>query len=339
MTGSVAALVTGFQRFQPEVNVAAVVLNNVSGSRHERKLRMAVERHCGIPVVGSVPRDPELELRERHLGLMPFTEDEQAEVVVDRVRSLLEPHLDLDGILDLGRKFETAAPVRREGAERKTDSPRIGVMLDRAFNFYYVDNLEGLSEAGAELVFIDSLKDRLPRIDGLYVGGGFPEFFLRELEANAGLRKDIADAAEAGMPIYGECAGLMYLCRGIWWKGRYHEMVGALPAEVEIQRRPQGHGYAVAEVVGENPLFPVGVTVRGHEFHHSTLTASSGLEFVYRMRRGRGIADGMDGIVHKNVFAAYTHLHVAGAPMWADAFVSLARAQRARRPSVPTLVT
>jgi cobyrinic acid a,c-diamide synthase len=339
MTGSVAALVTGFQRFQPEVNVAAVVLNNVSGSRHERKLRMAVERHCGIPVVGSVPRDPELELRERHLGLIPFTEDEQAEVIVDRVCSLLEPHLDLDGILDLGRKFETAAPVRREGAERKTGSSRIGVMLDRAFNFYYADNLEALNEAGAELVFIDSLKDRLPQIDGLYVGGGFPEFFLRDLEANFGLRKDIAEAAEAGMPIYGECAGLMYLCRGIWWKGRYHEMVGALPAEVEIQRRPQGHGYAVAEVVGENPFFPVGTTVRGHEFHHSRLTESSGLEFAYRMRRGRGVADGMDGIVHKNVFAAYTHLHVAGAPMWADAFVSLARAQRAGRSSASTLVT
>ena len=337
MTGSVAALVTGFQRFQPEVSVSGVVLNNVSGSRHERKLRAAVERHCGIPVVGSVPRDPELMVNERHLGLIPFSEAENAVSVVDRVSSLLEPHLDLDGILGVARKFEIASGVRRRGEKRGKGSTRIGVMLDRVFNFYYADNLEALAEAGAELVFIDSLADRLPAVDGLYIGGGFPEFFLHDLEANVGLRTDIAAAAECGMPIYGECAGLMYLCRGIRWQNRYHEMVGAIPAEVEIRRRPQGHGYAVAEVVGENPLFPVGTTVRGHEFHHSKLTASSGLEFVYRMRRGRGAADGMDGIVHGNVFAAYTHLHAAGAPTWAGAFVSLAAGERRRQPSLSSL--
>ncbi len=339
MTGSIAALVTGFQRFQPEVGVAGVVLNNVSGTRHERKLRIAVERYCGIPVVGSVPRDPDLLVKERHLGLIPFSEDEHAKSVVDRVCSLLEPNLDLDGILDVALRFETASPVRQRSVKSEKHLSRIGVMLDRVFNFYYADNLEALSEAGAELVFIDSLRDRLPRVDGLYIGGGFPEFFLRDLEANVGLRKDIANAAEAGMPMYGECAGLMYLCRGIWWQDRYHEMVGAIPAEVEIRRRPQGHGYAVAEVVGDNPLFPVGTTVRGHEFHHSRLVASAGLDFVYRMRRGRGVAGGMDGIVHKNVFAAYTHLHVAGAPMWAEAFVSLASAEWKRERSFSSLTS
>jgi cobyrinic acid a,c-diamide synthase len=337
MTGSIAALVTGFQRFQPEVGVSAVVLNNVSGSRHERKLKAAVERHCGIPVVGSVPRDPELEVKERHLGLIPFSEAERAESVVDCIRSLVEPHLDVDGILSVARTFESASPARQPGTDGANAAAKIGVMLDRVFNFYYADNLEALGEAGAELVFIDSLADRLPRIDGLYIGGGFPEFFLPELEANAGLRKDIADAAEAGLPVYAECAGLMYLCRRIRWQGRCHEMVGAIPAEVEISRRPQGHGYAVAEVVAENPLFPVGTSVRGHEFHHSKLTAPTGLDFVYRMRRGRGVVGGMDGIVHKNVFAAYTHLHAAGAPTWAPAFVSLAAAQRKREPSVSSL--
>jgi cobyrinic acid a,c-diamide synthase len=256
---------------------------------------------------------------------------------VDCSRSLVEPHLDVDGILSVARTFESASPARQPSTDGANAAAKIGVMLDRVFNFYYADNLEALGEAGAELVFIDSLADRLPRIDGLYIGGGFPEFFLPELEANAGLRKDIADAAEAGLPVYAECAGLMYLCRRIRWQGRCHEMVGAIPAEVEISRRPQGHGYAVAEVVAENPLFPVGTSVRGHEFHHSKLTAPTGLDFVYRMRRGRGVVGGMDGIVHKNVFAAYTHLHAAGAPTWAPAFVSLAAAQRKREPSVSSL--
>jgi cobyrinic acid a,c-diamide synthase len=187
--------------------------------------------------------------------------------------------------------------------------------------------------AGAELVYVNSLQDRLPEIDGLYIGGGFPEFFLQGLEANKELRQDIASAVEDGLPVYAECAGLMYLCRGIRWQGQYHEMVGVLPAEVEIDRRPQGHGYVVAEVTGENPFFPVGLTLRGHEFHHSKLIKTGELEFVYRMRRGRGIDGDMDGIVYNNVFAAYTHLHASGAPAWADSFVSLASRERKYEPS------
>jgi cobyrinic acid a,c-diamide synthase len=207
-------------------------------------------------------------------------------------------------------------------------------MLDSAFNFYYPENLEALTRAGAELVYINSLQDRLPEIDGLYIGGGFPEFFLRSLEANNGLRQDIASAVEDGLPVYAECAGLMYLCRGIRWQGQYHEMVGVLPAEVEIARRPQGHGYVVAEVTGENPFFPVGLTLRGHEFHHSKLINTGGLDFAYRMRRGRGVDGDRDGIVYNNVFAAYTHLHASGAPAWADAFVSLASKERKHQPSL-----
>lgn len=212
-------------------------------------------------------------------------------------------------------------------------------MLDKVFNFYYPDNLEALSLAGAELVFIDSLQDRLPQIDGLYIGGGFPEFFLEKLEANCQLRRDIADAVEDGLPVYAECAGLMYLCRGIGWQGRWHEMVGVVPAEVEISQHPQGHGYAVAEVTGENPLFPIGMILRGHEFHHSKLSKLDGLDFACRIRRGRGIDGEVDGIVYKNVFAAYTHLHALGTPEWAEAFISLASRERKGKHSVSALTS
>ena len=334
MTGSIAAMVTGFQHFQPDVNIAAVILNNVSGTRHERKLRAAVERHCGIPVVGSVPRDPDLHIKERHLGLTPFPEAEQSQSVVRGICHKLEPHLDLDGILALANSFETGSPMDASVPQSTDRGTRIGVMFDQAFNFYYPDNLEALTMAGAQLVFINSLKDRLPEIDGLYLGGGFPEFFLDGLEENQGLRKDIADAVEDGLPVYAECAGLMYLCRGIRWHDRYREMVGVIPAEVEISQRPQGHGYVVAEVVAENPLLPVGLTLRGHEFHHSKLHWATDLDFAYRIRRGRGIGEQVDGIVYKNVFAAYTHLHALGTPQWASAFVSLASRERRPQPAL-----
>jgi cobyrinic acid a,c-diamide synthase len=335
MTSSIAAMVTGYQHFQPDVKIAGVILNNVSGSRHERKLRAAVEHYCRIPVVGSIPRDPDLLVDERHLGLIPFAEAAESECIVERIGSKLEPHFDFDGILDIARRYEAKFESPPTNVKSKTGLAKIGVPCDQVFNFYYPENLEALSRAGAELVFINSMRDRLPEVDGLYIGGGFPEFFLEELEANSELRRDIAEAIEEDLPVYAECAGLMYLCRGINWQGQRHEMVGAIPAEVQISRRPQGHGYVVAEVTMENPLFPVGLTVRGHEFHHSNLSNLDGLKFAYQIARGRGVDGRRDGIVYKNLFAAYTHIHALGAPQWAEAFVALA--SRIRKSGIKSL--
>jgi cobyrinic acid a,c-diamide synthase len=198
------------------------------------------------------------------------------------------------------------------------------VIRDRVFSFYYPENLEALKKAGAELLFIDSLIDRLPKLDGLYIGGGFPEFFLRALAGNDELRKDIARAVEGGLPVYAECAGLMYLCRSIRWQDRSYEMVGIIPADVELSQKPEGHGYVVAEVVGENPFFSTGLTIRGHEFHHSNLSNAQGLRFAYQFKRGRGIGGPQDGVIYKNLFASYIHLHALGTPECAQGFVSLA---------------
>jgi len=353
MTSSIAAMVKGYQLFQTDIKIAGVILNYVSGSRHEKKLRDAVEQHCEIPVVGSIPKDEGLRITERHLGLIPCPESSDAESVVERIGDKLESCLDLDRILSIAREFGPPHPFPLPPGERETKKPslpngvrgidgdphparerdelrsremkaKIGVMRDRAFNFYYPENLEALVNANAELIFINSFEDRLPEVDGLYIGGGFPEFFLKELEKNRGLRKDIAKAIEAGLPVYAECAGLMYLCRSIFWQGRSYEMVGIIPAEVRISEKPEGHGYVVAEVIRENPLFPIGLALRGHEFHHSNVSIKNGVEFACEIRRGHGIDGKMDGVLYKNVFAAYTHLHALGTPSWAEAFVSLA---------------
>jgi len=262
MTSSIAAMVKGYQLFQTDIKIAGVILNYVSGIRHEKKLRDAVEQHCEIPVVGSIPKDEDLLIAERHLGLIPSSETDEAESAVKRIGRRLKPYLDLDAILAIARgskaprtpshlpkerkKEESPLPFGERGRVRGTAGTKkvqIGILRDRAFNFYYPENLEALMNANAELIFINSLKDRLPEVDGLYIGGGFPEFFLKALEKNRGLRKDIASAVEAGLPVYAECAGLMYLSQKIHWQGRSYEMVGIIPAEVRISEKPEGHGY------------------------------------------------------------------------------------------------
>ena len=344
MTSSIAAMVAGYQHFQKDTPIVGVILNYVSGRRHERKLRDAVEQYCGIPVVGSIPKDQDLRIIERHLGLIPSSESGEAECLVERIGRKLELQLDLDNIFKIARSFKTnfkttsddptAYPnsplekIRDEVKVRRTKTVRIGIIRDRAFNFYYPENLEALVNEGAELLFIDSFKDRLPKVDGLYIGGGFPEFFLKELEGNRSLRHDIAEAVQEGLPVYAECAGVMYLCRSISWQNRSYKMVGIIPTEVQLSEKPEGHGYVVAEVMIENPIFPVGLTIRGHEFHHSSLVNLNGLQFAYRILRGQGMTGKRDGIVYKNLFASYIHLHALGTPEWAMGFVSLASKEK-----------
>jgi cobyrinic acid a,c-diamide synthase len=330
MTSSIAAMVMGYQHFQPEINIAGVLLNYVSGVRHENKLRNAIERYCKIPVVGSIPRDADLHIAERHLGLIPSSETDEATSVVDLIGRKLEPFLNLDNILSIARTLKALhsfpLPLGERDGERggQTAIAKIGVIRDRAFNFYYPENLEALNEAGAELIFIDSMKERLPEVDGLYIGGGFPEFFLEGLEKNKELRQDLWKAIDEGLPVYAECAGLMYLSQKIHWQGRSYEMVGAIPTEVQVSEKPEGHGYVIAEVIDENPLFPIGLAIRGHEFHHSKVSIKKDVKFAYQISRGHGIDGQRDGVLYKNVFAAYTHLHALGTPSWAEAFVSLA---------------
>jgi cobyrinic acid a,c-diamide synthase len=196
---------------------------------------------------------------------------------------------------------------------------------------YYPENLEALEDAGAELVFIDALRDAsLPAIDALYIGGGFPEVFATELEANATLRADLRTAIENDLPVYAECGGLMYLARSLSWHDNKYAMVGALPCDVEIMNTPQGHGYVEARVVGDNPFFARETILRGHEYHHSrVVNLDASMPLAYDLARGRGIGENGDGIVYRNVLAAYTHLHALGAPQWAPALVEQAIAYRA----------
>lgn len=335
MSRSVAALVKGYQSFEPDTPLAAVILNNVARTRHELKLRRAIERHCGLPVVGALPRQESLTIPDRHLGLVPRAENERLVPAIAACRRAAEQYVDLQAVVSIAC---TAPPIpvkSRPTAVKKTaeTAVRIGVIRDRAFTFYYPENLEALEEAGAELVFIDALHtSSLPDVGGLVIGGGFPEIFLEELSANVRLRQSIRQAAEAGLPIYAECGGLMYLARRIFWGGRSAEMVGALPCDVELTGRPQGHGYVIAQALPGNPFFTAGAVVRGHEFHNSRVINWEGqIPVAYHLTRGNGLGGGRDGLVYRHILASYTHLHAAGSPGWAEGLVARARAYHKER--------
>ncbi len=344
ITRSIAALVQGYQRFEPNTRIAGVILNNVARARQQTLMTQAIEKYCGIPVVGVLPRDPALAIPDRHLGLIPRGEDDALVPMIAAARDAVLANFDLDAIWRIagGSGRGGDKETRGQGEQPRTSNLEppfairssqfaIGILRDRAFSFYYPENLEALQDAGAELVFVDSLRDaHLPALDALYIGGGFPEVFLRELEANASLRAEIRAAVEAGLPVYAECGGLMYLARSITFGNQRGEMVGALPFDVVMTDQPQGHGYVELHVIAENPLFARGTRVRGHEFHNSKIDLTgfqnlSGLTCAYRVTRGHGIDGAHDGILYKNVFASYTHLHALSTPEWATAFVNEAR--------------
>ena len=341
---SVAAIVHGCQTFEQGTNIAGVVLNNIARGRHEARTRQAVESHCGIPVVGAIPRDENLTIPDRHLGLIPREEEDALLSAITVCQQAIERHLDLDRVLDIARSASSlpvSTQAQKPDVAVRHPHVKIGVLRDRAFTFYYPENLEMLEEVGADLVFIDAFQDKeLPPVDALYIGGGFPEMFMKELSANVSLRVTIKEAIENDLPVYAECGGLMYLSQRICWKEKSAEMVGALPCEVEMTSKPQGHGYVMAEVDGANPFFAPGTVLRGHEFHNSRLVALSAngskdpLPTAYHLSRGNGIGAGRDGIIYRNVLASYTHLHSGGVPDWANGLVRKAQEYQGTRQGV-----
>jgi cobyrinic acid a,c-diamide synthase len=202
--------------------------------------------------------------------------------------------------------------------------PRIGIIRDSAFQFYYPENIDALSDMGAEVVFVSPLKDRgLIDLDALYIGGGFPETHAEKLAANKRFSRQLKALADDGFPIYAECGGLMYLGEKLILEGNTYTMVGILPVAFDFYKKPQGHGYTIVTVEGENPYYDVGTEIRGHEFHYSRVSNWTGTQsdLVFRMKRGAGIHKDRDGIVYKNVLATYTHVHALGTPGWAAALV------------------
>jgi cobyrinic acid a,c-diamide synthase len=331
ITRSAAALVKGYMDYDPRVQIKGVILNKVGGERHASKAKKEIERYAGVEVLGTIPRDESMHLAMRHLGLVPVLEGAARQEGflerLERIRKIIEETLDIDRILELARDA-LPLPEPEPDLYRKNQSGKglkVGVALDEAFNFYYRDNLELMELSGAEVVPFSPLHDReLPKIDGIYIGGGYPELYARELSQNAGMSMSIQKAQDGGLPIYAECGGLMYLAREIEWDGERHDMVGLVPGSSR-RGKVRVVSYVSGRLVRDCPLGAKGSPIAGHEFHHSELILEQDVDFAIRLERGTGIKGGWDGITKGNMVASYTHLHSASYRGFPAQFLSACR--------------
>jgi cobyrinic acid a,c-diamide synthase len=330
-TRTIAAMLSGVERFERGLTIGGFVLNQVAGKRHESVIRESIERYLKTPVLGAIPRLRDLKMPERHMGLTPQQEHPEVEDAIKWATDIVEKHIDLDALMDVARSakpltVKQAPPLPAKG---KKSGIKVGVIVDSAFQFYYPENFDALEDMGAELVKLSALVDKtLPPLDALYIGGGFPETHAIALSKNASFRKSLKRAAEDGLPIYAECGGLIYLGRDITVGGKPYPMAGVLPLRFELKRKPQAHGYTSLKVLDENPFLKRGAVLKGHEFHYSKVTAlklKDSMAMAYKMQRGAGIEGGMDGITYKGVLATYTHLHALGHPEWAEGILKAAR--------------
>ena len=331
MTRGIAPLILGYQAFDKNIRIAGVILNQLGGSRHEKKLRSVIEHYTDVQVVGAVYHNKALSIEERHLGLMPSNEDDSADVKIAAIRDILKQQLDLDKIIQIGNSASPLAATTVSPIKASAKDLRIAVVRNDAFGFYYPGDLSALENAGAELVFIDNIRDQhLPEIDGLFIGGGFPEARMAQLEQNVAMRHAIKHAIENGLPAYAECGGLMYLSRSLSWQGETRQMAGVIAADTVMYDRPQGRGYIQMQETDTHPwgkIHPVPVTaIAGHEFHYSGLTnLDPSTRFAYRILRGTGVDGHNDGIVLHNLLACYAHQRDTQNNHWAQRFVEFAR--------------
>ena len=379
MTRTVAALVSGCATFDPSITIGGVILNRVGRDRQEQLIRESLKRYCTIPVLGCLPRQAKPLLNERHMGLTCAAGNARADATLDAIADWAEQHIDMDAVIRLANesalhsnpahvpkpdanKAEAypliapqPAPTALGNAQHSPASltphpgkpaPRIGYIYDAALWFYYAENLDALTAAGAQLVPLSILsKKRWPPIDGLYIGGGLPELHARKISQNTAILSHIRHLSANGLPIYAECGGLMILVSTIRVHKQEYPMTGIFPCTAIFGKHPKGIGYVEATVERETPFFPAGLALRGHEFHFShceihppekdpppTLIPPQDLAPpALRLSKGFGLgpwpagAPNMDGLLVNNTYAAYTHLFAPAVPCWADRFVSCCR--------------
>lgn len=324
---SIAALVHGFESFDPQVAIGGVIFNRVASEGHYQVLARSVQEHCRAAVLGWVPRHDDFMVPSRHLGLHMDHDEPLSPERLGRIAGIMERHIDF------ARLREQAAPLPEPLAPGETgktaDGVRLGIARDAAFCFYYEDNLDLLRAAGAALIPFSPLADaRLPDdLDGLYLGGGYPELHAEALSANRSLRQEIRDRALAGLPVYGECGGFMYLCEGlVTTAGTEYPMSGIFPVKARMKKRLGRLGYRTA-TIRQDTLWPAGMTLAGHEFHYSETDAMP--EWV---ARAYSLDDGrLEGFCLNNTLAGYLHLHLGGTPEAAAHFVAFCRTQSKER--------
>ena len=316
---SAAAIILGFKTLDPTIRIQGVILNQVKNRKHYLKAKEAVETLAKTEVVGGIPRSDAIKVEERHLGLVPAVERENILGYIQKWAEVMKENIDLDGLLSI-MEGSKKLPEGREPlwAVQNNHKVKIGVAMDEVFSFYYRDNLDALEANHADIIYFSPLKDeQVPDVDAVYLGGGYPEIFAPQLEANTSMRDSVKGFHEEGRPIYAECGGLMYLTRSI----NASEMCGVFDYHSFMTQKPQALSYVISRAVEDNIIVDRGQIFRGHEFHYSKVELNGAQpHYAFEILRGKGIQDNRDGIMLKNTVASYIHTHVAACPSFASKF-------------------
>lgn len=336
---SIAAVVLGFELFDPDLQLAGVILNRVASERHFAMLQTAIQMSCKTKILGWIPREPKIGIPERHLGLHgapdSFSNEEDDSVImkIDALAALAEEHLDLDGLLTLNCGL--AADETKRAARIEADEPvRIGVARDQAFSFYYEDNLDLLRAHGAEIVPFSPIRDtHLPEhLDALYLGGGYPELHAEQLSNNREMLNAVKAFATSGKPVYAECGGMLYLSDSIRnHEGTVYKMTGFLPLSMEMTSKLVQFGYATIEFNKDCLLGCEGTVIRGHSFHYSRIASPPGVETSYRVQYSMSGKEELEGFQQRNVLASYIHLHFRANPVVVENFIAAIRRVRSQQ--------
>lgn len=312
---SAAAMTLGFKALDSRIDIEGVILNNVKSQKHYLKTKEAVEKLANTRVLGGIERDNSISMEQRHLGLIPAVEQERISGLVEKWGELIRENIDLDALMEI---MDNSNPIINEyepiwSPNKTKHKTRIAVPFDEAFNFYYKENLEALEYNNAKIEYFSPIHDeQLPSVDALYIGGGYPEIFKKELSKNTTMLESIKEFSQDNHPIYAECGGLMYLCKTI----DSLPMVDVFPYHSMLTKRVQGLSYTIAHVQRDNPILTKNTTYHGHEFHYSKVeyTGSNSNDFAFSMRRGVGITGKYDGLLKNNTLASYIHTHTACLP-------------------------
>lgn len=312
---SAAAMTLGFKALDSRIDIEGVILNNVKSQKHYLKTKEAVEKLANTRVLGGIERDNSISMEQRHLGLIPAVEQERISGLVEKWGELIRENIDLDALMEV---MDNSNPIINEyepiwSPNKTKHKTRIAVPFDEAFNFYYKENLEALEYNNAKIEYFSPIHDeQLPSVDALYIGGGYPEIFKKELSKNTTMLESIKEFSQDNHPIYAECGGLMYLCKTI----DSLPMVDVFPYHSMLTKRVQGLSYTIAHVQRDNPILKKNTTYHGHEFHYSKVeyTGSNSNDFAFSMRRGVGITGKYDGLLKNNTLASYIHTHTACLP-------------------------
>lgn len=317
ITRGIAPLVNGYEQFDKNIKYKGIILNNIATDRHEGKIINALKEYTNLKVIGSVHKNSDLNIIEQHLGLEPSFLKSNTKTIKN-ISSIIKSSIDYKYLVKGLKKKKMNTLAKRVTVSPDYSDIKLGVAFDNAFGFYYADDIDKIKSLGVKICYFNTIKNKkLPKVDALLIGGGFPELFASKLNFNKNMMESIKDFVEANKPVYAECGGLMYLAKSIKYNNKTIKMVGAIDGKVVMNSKPVGRGYVELAQHLRHPWPMESDIIRAHEFHYSNITLNKKINsFAYKVKRGYGINGKYDGVLYKNLLATYSHLRDTNQSMW-----------------------